>query len=960
MAKGVLMEGTGRVRRWRRADGDERWEADDPALMRRLASLGRAGIGGFGDLAEDVTGAWLLRRAPARTLADLPGGARLDWQEALGIVRRLALALVACDEEALFPGRLRPEVIVLAPGVWLQADPLIEALVSAPGRPRDASRSTPAKWMPPEQRSGAPWDAAANRYVLGLVAYRLLSGTSAVTAAGAREVPFQVAPFEHEIARDLRPGVGSLVLAMLEPSPDARPGSSREIIARCDALLARAPLFVPEAIVRQAKAEATMVPAASSRPSARHPRSAWTRRAMPVVAGVLLASCALLSRSSSKTPPRRVLTTRPVLTGAADECASCHAREVDEWRRSVMAHAAKSPLFGALESIVEEQVGRDDDCPNGAGILRSRGADVCRARPGGVALTGAGGERWCINCHAPTDNLARSVPAWSARSSSRARTPLVDLLSTRALEGVSCAACHETVGPAHAGGHDSGGNPTWLSITSGQLFPMRPEDGEGTPGISNSGYRLDPQRFLGVIPADLPMTHRRASPATASYLRSSEFCGACHDVRLFGTDTIGVRQRGEHFKRLRNAYSEWRAWAEEEQRHGRAAASCQDCHMSTYPGVCAPGGAGGRDCPSGSHFEARPPGSFAEGFTAPSSERRSRVFSHYFTSVDLPLTPSMPDAFMDDESLDASGVHVGARARRDLLLRHTFRFELEAPRRAGRLLEIPITIENVGAGHRAPAGFSQEREIWVELSVRDARGATVYEVGRVGDDREDLADKIFLRTRTDDRLERANGTPEGVFGADVVDGPDAPAWTPSPSRGGTLFRGKGLINLQNGFLRCVRCIGVLTGEGECAAGPGQGGTRADRFEDGDYDSDTGACRSNLSGGRELFETYFPVGALDADRGITKAPDAIIDTRSAPPGVPLTYTYALDVGAHPAPFRVDARLRFRAFPPYLVRAFADYETAKADAGLRPSGPQVTDTMLRRVGIVDLAEAHRSFP
>ena len=184
----------------------------------------------------------------------------------------------------------------------------------------------------------------------------------------------------------------------------------------------------------------------------------------------------------------------------------------------------------------------------------------------------------------------------------------------------------------------------------------------------------------------------------------------------------------------------------------------------------------------------------------------------------------------------------------------------------------------------------------------------------------------------------------------------APAWSPNPSRGGSSFRGRGLVNFQNGFLRCVRCIGRVDGEGVCQPGEGQGRTRADRFEDGAYDLDTGECRSNLSGGNELFETYFPIGALDAERGLAKAPDAIVDTRSAPPGVPLTYTYVLDAGAHPPPYDVEARLRFRAFPPYLVRAFAAYESAKAAEGFRPSGPQVDERMIRRLEAIDLAAAH----
>src|SRR4029078_1845211 len=103
------------------------------------------------------------------------------------------------------------------------------------------------------------------------------------------------------------------------------------------------------------------------------------------------------------------------------------------------------------------------------------------------------------------------------------------------------------------------------------------------------------------------------------------------------------------------------------------------------------------------------------------------------------------------------------------------------------------------------------------------------------------------------------------------------------------------------------------------------------------------------------ETYFPVGALDAERGIAKAPDAILGQRSAAPGVVLRYTYEIDASGRAGPFTVQARLRFRPFPPFLLRAFADYEARKAAQGLRPTGAQLTASMLRRNHSIDLAEA-----
>jgi hypothetical protein len=804
----------------------------------------------------------------------------------------------------------------------------------------------------------------------------MISGALPFGGAGLRhaiaEQAREVAPFEDPVAKTLDPGVQSFVLQMLDADPAARPRDAATIARRCRELLgSRGAARVAE--TRPAPPEAAGPPprnrlraGADMRARPRKLRR-WVYYAPTAFAAVVALVLWIALGGREKERPARAadVVVRPTQTLASadpSECATCHARQVAEWERSVMAHAVKSPLFGALESAVEEQVGREDLCPNGAGVLRKPGSDVCRAERTGIAVTGSGGEHWCVNCHAAGENVRAAMPAWSALGPQATRAPLRDLLPQSTMNGISCAVCHMTGGPVDARGSARGyeGNPTWTSVVTGAVFQMRPEDAQGRSGISNSGYRIDPSIFLDAPVAErrggAPAVHRRAPVDTSRHLRTSEFCGACHDVRLFGTDAVGVQERGEHFKRLRNGYSEWKLWADDEARAGRPAASCQDCHMSLYPGVCVPGSRGSDlVCPSGTHFEPRPPGSYARASIVATSSGSPRAATHYFTSVDVPLTPSYPDTYADDARLDALGLPVGLRARRDLLLRHTFDFELGQVRRVGAGLEIPVRIKNTGAGHRVPAGFSQEREIWVELRVQDGRQRSVYEVGRVDGDDQDLKDKLFLRVNTSDAIRDARGRPLGVFGADVVDGPDVPRWSPNPQRGGTTFRGKGLINLQNGFLRCVRCIGVLDAEGRCQPGVDQGHTRADRFEDGAYDPDTGECRSNMRGGNELFETYFPVGALDAERGVLKAPDAIIDTRSAPPGVQLTYTYELDTTGHVGPFRVEARLRFRAFPPYLVRAFADYERQKSGAGLRPSGPQVTNAMLRRIDIVDLATA-----
>jgi hypothetical protein len=679
----------------------------------------------------------------------------------------------------------------------------------------------------------------------------------------------------------------------------------------------------------------------------------------------LLAVLALLRERDSKAA--RAAPVRPALSfdAAARACETCHPQKTAEWRRSGMAHAADSPLFLALEMLVEEQVGRSAECPLGAGILRTPGAEVaCRDPRSGRAVTGSGGEGWCVNCHAPGQNLGAMAPGWSARPGEN--RPLSSLFSPAGRDGVGCTACHQMRRPHDSSRAGYEGNPSWRSPETGRLFSFRTTVEERRDRIGNSGYALDPAVLLALAgddPRELVPggAHRRLSTADRDYLASSELCGTCHDVRLFGTDVLR-RARGEHFKRLRNGYTEWLAYRDARRARGLDAPTCQACHLSSFPGVCVaaePEGAPSSpataleasSCPPGTRFSRREPGELPLAFWASGSSDARPSHPHYMTAVEVPLATGFESALAAERAHDTAGIPLGARARRDLLLARALRLELGALRRSGQKLEVPVTVENIGAGHRVPGGFSQERELWVHLRVSDERGRALYEVGRVERADQDLADKRFLDVRTDDGVLDAAGRPLGLFGADVADGPDAPRWEPRPDDGGTRFRGSGLINFQNGFLRCVRCRGVIDGTGRCQPLPGQDRARADRFEDGDYDLESGACSSNLAGREALFETYLPVGALDATRGIVRAPDAILDTRSLAPGVPVTYVYALDVPT--GAVRVEARLLFRAYPPYLLRAFAEYERRLHAQGRRPTGPLIEERALERLDVVEVA-------
>jgi hypothetical protein len=976
-----------------------RFAAEAKERVRELVEIGADGVGGFFDGGHDAAGVWAVRRDDP-SLATLLKSARdgMPWEKASRIGFDVAEALAACEKAGRFAGALRPDSIRCGERAWIAADDWIAGVAGA--TPEGTETISPL-WCPPKQAEGAAWDATANRYVLGLVIYKMLSGSHPFSGAGLRRALEAAAsqeapPLPDGVASTLPPGLQSLVLRMLHPKEEERPGSAEEV---ADSLSRFAPRVGArgqgiELVGRVSRGSGTgtgtgtgtvrgtetgdggrgtgalappaLPPPATATRATVAPNRRLLGMVLPVVLGVAVAGGALASlepEKAKKAPPKVSIGSEDALTSkemSSQDCASCHPKQASEWRRSVMGHAVKSPLFNSLEAVVQEQIGRDFDCPNGAGILRKASPETaCRDRKTGLIVTGSGGEHWCVNCHTPPEVIENRMPAWDGRPGGDPRTlhPVRDLISDNAMEGISCQFCHQVHGPVTPRSRGYQGNPGWVSFKTGASFLSRPEDLRGKFGIANSGYDMRPETFLlgrGAVP-ESALVHQRPSDQTRAYLKSSEFCGSCHDVRLFGTDVLGGA-KGEHFKRLRNGYSEWVEWAATEKRKGREPATCQGCHMSTFPGICEPdpGAEGDGTCPDGTRFVAKKPGTLGDGFVAQASLEKTPISTHYFSGVDLPLSREYPDDLLDEAALDGAGIPISAEARRDMLLKASFDFELGKSRLSRGRLELPITIENVGAGHRVPAGFSQEREIWVHLKISDERGRVLYEVGRVDRGDQDLKDKLFLRVNTNPRILDRQGRPEGLFGADISDGPDHPEWSPKPDFGGTNFRGRGLINFQNGFLRCVRCIGVIASDGSCQPGPGQGRTRADRFEDGEYDLDTGQCLSNLSGQNALFETYFPVGALDASRGILKAPDAIIDTRSAPPGVKLTYTYDLDTSGARGPITVEARLLFRAFPPFLIRAFSAYEREMAALGRRPSGPLVDDKMLERLHVVELAK------
>ncbi|MCA9552445.1 MAG: hypothetical protein KC933_20590 [Myxococcales bacterium] len=391
-------------------------------------------------------------------------------------------------------------------------------------------------------------------------------------------------------------------------------------------------------------------------------------------------------------------------------CGGCHPDHLREWRGSAMHYAAVSPVFNAFELTIREL---------SEGLVASDGEQ----------------KNFCSKCHSPPAHLNDELPPLGGPAAR-------DTMSPVSLEGLSCDFCHSVQGPDDEASftHDGIGN---LALSYSPALTKRGPYDDVNPGQAHGAEGL-------------------------AYLKSSEFCGACHDVRFPKPDLV----TGEPFQRVENLFTEWAvsAYAFNVNRYGRPI-SCQDCHMSLYP-TTEPG------------VYPETPIALGDGLPA----RRHAV--HAFTAVSTPLIddPRFPN--VSSPEVDRFGFPVGQHERRTAMLRAACTLALKVPERldaGAEVLPVDVTVTNVGAGHRVPAGFSQERQVWLHIEVRDDAGL-LYESGYLRDEAHPETGELVPDGRLDDEdLEDVHRVVDPATLADET--------TPGPD--------VDLVNFQNAFLQKV-------------------------------------------------------------------------------------------------------------------------------------------------------------
>lgn len=408
-------------------------------------------------------------------------------------------------------------------------------------------------------------------------------------------------------------------------------------------------------------------------------------------------------------------------------CAECHPRQVEEYRRSTMLYSGFSPVVDALDRALAEV----HDQP----------------------FTEA---NRCFECHAPAADR-RGVK-------SDGQTPLRDRFLDATTDGITCDVCHRIT-----------------AVTGEHTMAL-----ELAPGATKLGPFAD------------PIDNAFHTAAQADHMTDASVCGACHDVRLPIEDVT----TGEALGRVENLFTEWKEspWADADHPlnpfrgvpgigalhpvEAGAQVTCQDCHMSLYPargiadavGLDAFAGVDPATLTRKAH-KLYPIGQAADAEGAP----LRRVATHGFFGASVPLVPfpraeasydpaPLSDALLGPEPVDpvlqdawwqarAESARDATQTGRIAMLRAALRLSLSdlpavvAPQDT---LRVDAWITNVGAGHNVPAGFSQEREVWVALTVRD--------LGRPCTDNAACSDLIeaprFPDPRAQCRVTRADGVIE--------------------------------------------------------------------------------------------------------------------------------------------------------------------------------------------------------
>jgi len=243
--------------------------------------------------------------------------------------------------------------------------------------------------------------------------------------------------------------------------------------------------------------------------------------------------------------------------------------------------------------------------------------------------------------------------------------------------GQFCVSCHSPIGMIT---RETEGmtDPTLLpeivqhGVSCEVCHTMRPKPGTQSYERSDSTggrFTFDPgDRKYGPMDSVVENTFHRSVQDHSFDL--SAVCLPCHNIELRGV-------------RLEGTFDEWN-----ESPYSVMGRECQDCHMPEYSGQAATGG-----------------------------PQRASLHHHDFTGVDVAVT-------------DFPG-RAAQEARVAALLKDSATLLVDLPGLISRPDTLAVRVYNGQTGHSLPSGTTFERQMWLEVTVTNDAGDTLFVSGNL-------------------------------------------------------------------------------------------------------------------------------------------------------------------------------------------------------------------------------------
>lgn len=277
--------------------------------------------------------------------------------------------------------------------------------------------------------------------------------------------------------------------------------------------------------------------------------------------------------------------------------------------------------------------------------------------------------RFCEGCHAPNEMLAGRVNRFSSVEPAEALT-----------EGVACITCHTAT---HADPLKGNGDITLA-------YDRAETERDGPQGAA---LLADPRAHLAAYGA----------PDTTALMKSAALCGACH-TEIYNASN----SKADTTQPVQSTYREW-----SESWYAQIGVTCQDCHMADNPAA---------------QVLALRAGDLA----------KPRRYSHRIIGANHVMTDTgLGDALsvlrgglLPGLSAATNHATLTEQARQTAeFLRTAAGLELRGQTATPEGLHLDIAVQNLGAGHNLPTGVNDQKHIWLEVVLTDARGAEVFRSG---------------------------------------------------------------------------------------------------------------------------------------------------------------------------------------------------------------------------------------